>query len=301
MLRNSIPTPKYKVITFKEEFLSSIDEFTFPVVIKANGLASGMGVTIANNANEALATIEDLLNGKFGDNSKTIILEEFIEGEEISLMTLWDGKTLLSLIPVRDYKKLSEGNKGQNTGGMGAYCPVNLTRKQKEEIEEYLIKLKKALIKEKASFTGILYSGIIFGANGLNILEYNIRLGHPEANALLTHLDCDLLEIFDLLVRKKLHKAKLKWKKYISACVVLATKGYPETITPDCIIRNIDESSNNVKVFYDGVYRKNNELYSLGGRSVYICKNSDHPYEDIYKTIDKIDFKDKIYRKDIGS
>lgn len=300
MIRNSIPTPKYRVISSIEELYPCIEEFSFPLVLKANGLASGLGVTIVENVKEAEEVLSDLIGGRFGENSKTVIGEEFIKGEEISLMTLWDGKTLLPLIPVRDYKSLYDGNKGPNTGGMGSYCPVNLTEQQNKELKEYLIKLEKALKKEGANFTGILFSGIIFGDNGLNVLEYNIRLGHPEANALLMHLDCDLLEIFDLLVRRKLHKAKLKWKKDTSICVVLAAKGYPGAINTDCEIKNINESKYGVKIFYNGVYKKDNGLYPLGGRVLYVCKNSDDAYDAVYKTLDEIDYKDKIYRRDIG-
>lgn len=299
MVRNNIATPKYKVITELQELENCIQEFGFPLVLKADGLALGFGVSIANRPSEARTILEEFLNGKFQERSKKVVIEEFIDGKEISLISLWDGKTLLPLLPVRDYKKLLEGNYGPNTAGIGSYCPVILNNKEQKEISEYLEKLKKALIKEKADFTGILYSGLIINESGLNVLEYNIRLGDPEGQALLMHLDSDLLELFDLTSRQKLSQANLKWKKGTSACVVLTNEGYPDNPKTGVEVSNINSSD--IEVFFCGIRESEGKLLSAGGRVLSICKTSESPYNEIYKFIDEINFEGKYYRKDIGS
>lgn len=299
MMRNNIKTPKYKVVTKLEELDNCIKEFGFPLVLKADGLALGFGVSIANSPIEAKTILEELLNGKFKERSKKVIIEEFIDGKEISLISLWDGKTLLPLIPVRDYKKLSEGNQGPNTAGIGSFCPVILQDKEQQETSEYLEKLKKALIKENANFTGIIYSGLIINESGLNVLEYNIRLGDPEGQVLLMHLDSDLLELFDLTSKQKLYQAKLKWKKGTSACVVLTNEGYPNNPKTGVEVSNINDPD--IEVFFCGITEREGKLFSAGGRVLSVCKTSESPYNDIYRFIDKINFEGKYYRKDIGS
>lgn len=305
MQKHGIKTAKYKVINS----YSPIHSFTyFPVVIKADGLCKGKGVVIADNQEGALKIIEEFQGGKFGENSKTVLAEEFLQGEELSLMSLWDGENLLHFAPARDFKKLSGAKDAPNTGGMGAYCPVKLTRIQEKKLGNYKQQLKKALlyentdfVGEKANFVGFIYSGLIWAKNDWYVLEYNVRLGDPETQAILTHLKTDFLEVLQSALEQKLDEVKLEYNENISACLVLACEGYPENpkdgekiILPD----NIPEG---IKIFYAGVERRNGELYSKGGRILSLCTTSATPFQDLKDFAQKIEMKYKYFRDDLCS
>lgn len=284
-----IPTAKY-IVTDTLEDIDKIP-FNFPYVIKADGLAAGKGVCIVNNKQEAQNTIKDYLNGKFKEASKMIVVEEFLQGNEISLISLWDGKTLLPFIPARDYKKFNN----LNTGGMGAVCPVET---DKIQTDKYIKLLENALRKEKADFKGIIYSGLILTKDGIKVLEYNMRFGDPETQVLMLSMESDLLDLFINTLNQKLSSTKIKWKETPSGCVVLAAKGYPQQ--PE--LNDKITINENIKsaVFFAGVQNINNELYSSGGRVLSVCINNDNPFDTIYKDINKIHFNNKVFRNDIG-
>jgi phosphoribosylamine--glycine ligase len=208
----------------------------------------------------------------------------------------------LPLIPARDYKKLLDNNEGPNTGGMGAYCPVQLTSKENQEIQDYVKLLENALKNEKADFVGIVYSGLIMTKAGLKVLEYNMRFGDPETQPLMMHLKSDLLQVFDKAVKQKLDEVELSWNEGVSFCVVIAAKGYPVSPVKGAEIVNIDEISEKyrVNVFYAGVKNIGNKLTANGGRVLSICKSGINPLKDIYAAADELIFSDKYYRKDIG-
>jgi len=302
MLRNAIPTGKYEVITDKNEIYNVLDKFTAPVVLKADGLAAGKGVYIANTRIDAEVTLNEFLEGKFGEASEKVVVEEFLEGREISLISLWDGKTLLPFIPAKDYKKLEERDKGLNTGGMGAYCPVSLFLEEYQEVEKYVKTLEDALKKEGADFTGVVYSGLMLTDEGLKVLEYNMRFGDPETQPLLMHLENDLLELFKMTVDKKLDEVELKWKDEQTFCVVVAAEGYPENPKKGGELKNVDEIVENhgVTVFFAGVEKQDGKLLANGGRVLSVCKTGVCAQKYIYDAIAELDFSDKIYRKDIG-
>ncbi|MEI8388523.1 MAG: phosphoribosylamine--glycine ligase [bacterium] len=302
MERNNIPTAKYKLISDKSQIAEVLEGFKIPVVIKADGLAAGKGVYIASTKEDAENTLKDFLDGQFGQASQKIIVEEFLEGAEISLISLWDGKTLLPLVPARDYKRLLSGNKGPNTGGMGAYCPVSLVVKEYEWIEDYIKLLKEALIRENADFTGVVYSGLMITDEGVKVLEYNMRFGDPETQALLMHLNTDLLELFKKHSEKKLDEVELKWKHGQSFCVVVAAEGYPENPVKGGEIVNIDEiiDNNEVNIFYAGVNIDEGKLFANGGRVLSVCKSGIGAQKDIYDAIKQLDYVDKVFRNDIG-
>jgi len=302
MVRNNIPTAGYSLIEDISNIKDVLRNFTAPVVLKADGLAAGKGVVIAQSLDEAEKVLEDFLGGKYGEASKKVVVEEFLVGEEISLISLWDGKTLLPLMPARDYKKLLNNNEGPNTGGMGAYCPVQLNGQEDLEIQDYIKTLETALKNEKADFTGIIYSGLIMTKSGIKILEYNMRFGDPETQPLMMHLNSDLLQIFDMAAKQKLNEVKISWNDELSLCVVIAAKGYPVNPVKGAAIVNIDEISKKygVNIFYAGVKAVNGKLVANGGRVLSICKTGNNPSKDIYAAADELIFSDKYYRADIG-
>jgi len=301
MEKNNLPTARYVTIQKKEEISEALKNFDIPVVLKADGLAAGKGVVIAQSNEEAKNTLTEFLEGKYGEASKKIVVEEFLDGGEISLISLWDGKTLLPMIPARDYKKLMDGNQGPNTGGMGAYCPVALTLDQENELNNYIRKLEQALRSENADFTGIVYSGLILTKNGLKVLEYNMRFGDPETQALVLHLESDLLYVFDKTARKELDKVQFVWKGDMSLCLVIAAKGYPAEPVKGGTINNIDriEKEWGVNIFFAGV-KKDINLVANGGRVLSICKTGLKSRSDVYKAAENLSFADKYYRNDIG-
>lgn len=306
MIKHNIPTAKYLVVNSKNDIENVLTQFKKPPVLKADGLAAGKGVHISFDMNDAKTTLQEFLSGKYGEASRSVVVEEFLTGEELSVISIFDGETLLPLLPARDYKRLNEGQKGPNTGGMGAYCPVMLSIKQEKELKEYISKLEKALKTEKADFVGIVYSGLMLTPDGIKVLEYNMRFGDPETQPLMYHLESDILEIFINATEKKLASVDLEWKQGTTIAVVVAANGYPENPKKGCEIKGIIEAADKYKtqIFYAGVKIKDSKLLSNGGRVLTVCANGNDAKktrEKIYKTIEEIDFSDKIFRKDIGS
>lgn len=304
MTKHKIPTAKYLTVNSKVNIDNILEQFSVPPVLKADGLAAGKGVHLSKDMKEARQVLEEFLEGKYGKASSSVIVEEFLEGEELSLISIFDGETLLPLETARDYKRLLDGQQGPNTGGMGAYCPVQLSEKQNTELQEYLKKLENALRAEKADFVGIVYSGLMLTKDGIKVLEYNMRFGDPETQPLMHHLNSDILEIFVKASEKKLHEIKPQWKSGTTIAVVVASEGYPENPKKGCEINGLPEAleNNGAQVFYAGVKKEGEKLLSNGGRVLAICTNGDDAEKvraKIYKTIDEIDFSDKIYRNDI--
>ncbi|MDD3436734.1 MAG: phosphoribosylamine--glycine ligase [Candidatus Gastranaerophilales bacterium] len=300
MKKYGIKTAKYHVIA--SEAKQSKNIIKFPVAIKANGLCKGKGVVIAYDEKIAQETIKECLNGKFGEASKTILIEEFLQGEELSLISLWDGKSLLYFPPARDFKKLNSSVDAPNTGGMGAFCPVALTQEQEEKLGKYKQQLQNALKSEKADFVGFIYSGLIWAKEDWYVLEYNVRLGDPETQAILTHLKTDFLFILKSALNKNLDKITLHYKNNYSACLVIACQGYPND--PKDGEKIVIPASDEVKIFYAGVKKINNKLYSKGGRVLSLCANAPKPfavgkYAHLTDFADKIEMKNKYYRRDL--
>lgn len=300
MGKYDINTAKYQVIT--KENLPDYEKLTYPIVIKADGLCKGKGVVIAKNQAFAQKTVDEFLNGKFGDSSKTILLEEYIEGEEVSIMALFDGENLLDLIPTRDFKKLNKSPSAPNTGGMGAYCPFRTTREQRKKLKEYKINLQNALKSEKADFCGFIYSGLIWARKGNNwdwhVLEYNVRLGDPETQAILTHLKTDFLSILIAATKKELKNIELEYKNGYSACLIVAAQGYPANPKiGDIITLNPPKG---VKTYFAGIKENvNGQMVSCAGRVLSLCTTGDTPFAILKNIAKKITMKNKYYRKDI--
>ena len=297
-----IPSADYETFSDAGSAISYLESKTMPIVVKANGLAAGKGVIIADEKSQAIDAINDMLiHDKFGSAGSSIVIEEFLEGRETSFFIISDGNTVLPLGFAQDYKPIFEGNKGPNTGGMGSYSPVEYVD---ENLEKEILSLAQKTIdsmnSEGCTYRGVLYVGLMLTKNGPKILEYNVRFGDPECQVLLPRIKNDLLEILYLSSKGELNKVT-DYELYPDStiCVVISSPGYPEKpITGSEII--ID---NNYNILHAGTEKKNNKIYSKGGRVLNILgKGSDLSIarDEAYKLINDITWKDMYYRRDIG-
>ena len=307
--RNNIPTANYKKFKNYRDATNYIRNINYPIVIKASGLAAGKGVFILKNKIEAKKILKDLMiKKKFGNSGKEVVIEDYLIGEEISCLALVDGKNYIPLLLSQDHKKIFENDKGPNTGGMGAYCPLpylkrNIQNKINKEIIEPTI---KAMNKEKRPFNGILYSGLMLVKKKIYLIEYNVRFGDPECQPLIFLLKSDLLKILNNCVNKKLNKTKIKWKKEYALSVVMVNKGYPNKFKKNSIIKNLNliNDDQNTKVFHSGTSLDNqNNIVASGGRVLVVTssdKNFNRAKKKVYESIKKIKWKNSFFRKDIG-
>lgn len=303
MNKHNIPTARHELVSNASQIDSVLSKFENPPVLKADGLAAGKGVYLPVSFEDAKCALEDFLGGKYGEASKSVVVEEFLEGVELSVLSIFDGKNLKTLVPARDHKRLMDNDQGPNTGGMGAYCPVKISEFHQKKLDEYLKILEKAFLDEKADFCGVVYSGLMLTKEDIKVLEYNMRFGDPETQPVMMHLESDILELFLAATEGKVKDVELKWQDGTTLCVVLASQGYPDTPKKGCEIGNIKEVEEElgVKVFFAGVKKKGEHLLSDGGRVLCVCANGENVREKVYKAAQKIDFSDKIYRTDIGA
>ncbi len=300
MCKFDIKTAEYVVVDDVCKINRALAEFSSVPVIKADGLAQGKGVYLPKTFNEAGQIAKEFLDGKFGESSKKIILEKRLYGRELSIFSLWDGKTLLSFPPACDFKKLLDDDKGANTGGMGSAFPCALTDFEKNEVDGYLLKLEKALKNSKADFCGVIYSGLMMCDDGLYVLEYNVRFGDPEIQSVLDNFCDDILDVFIKMTQGRLCEVKLQFSNEPSYCVVLASEGYPVSPKKGCEIFNIDIAEKyGVKILFAGVKKVGEKYYTNGGRVLSLVKSGKNALEGIYKVAQEIKFDGKIYRKDI--
>lgn len=306
MDRYDIPTARYGNFTDASRAKEALKDYEYPVVIKADGLAAGKGVIIAQNAYEAESAIDDMLiSEKFGEAGKHILIEEFLEGTECSLICLVDGKTILPLESARDYKRALDGDLGLNTGGMGCFSPNPILKDEtiQKEIEENILKpFQEGIDSERMDYRGILFIGLMFTKNGIKVLEFNVRFGDPETEVILPRLENSLADVFMSLHDRKLDKLELNWKDDVSLCVVLASEGYPESYKKGKII-NISEIEDEYMVFHAATRLVNGELETDGGRVIAfgcLASDLDHARSKLYSRIDRIRFDGMQYRRDIG-
>ncbi|HFU7088547.1 TPA: phosphoribosylamine--glycine ligase [Bacillus cereus] len=303
MKKYNIPTAAYETFTDYEEAVQYIQKVGAPIVIKADGLAAGKGVTVAMTLEEALqATKEMLQDVKFGEASKKVVIEEFLDGQEFSLMAFVNGKTVYPMVIAQDHKRAFDGDKGPNTGGMGAYSPVPQIPESavEEAIKTVLHPTAKAMIQENRSFTGILYAGLILTNDGPKVIEFNARFGDPETEVVLPCLENDLVDVCNAVLDES--ELTLQWSDEAVIGVVLASKGYPEAYKKGEIIKGLD-ALQDVIVFHAGTAMKHGDFVTNGGRVLFVaCKaNSLQEAKDkVYKEIGKIESDGLFYRSDIG-
>ena len=304
--KNNIPTANFGTFNNINEASSFIKQIGVPIVVKADGLAAGKGVSICTSEEEALKNTKEILEGKF-KSSNTVVLEEFLEGEELSFFVIADNNSYLFFGSAQDHKKVGEGDTGPNTGGMGAYSPAPLlTDKLEEKIRKKIIEpTLKAMKDLDHPYKGFLYAGLIVKKEEPYLIEYNIRMGDPECQVLMMRLETDLLEIIDSATKNKISNLKIEWTKENSIAVVLCAKGYPHNYIKDSEIKNLSKilSDKNNQIFHAGTYEKNNKIYSNGGRVLNITTSSESLAEArniSIRNINKINWADGFFRKDIG-
>ncbi|SFJ52996.1 MULTISPECIES: phosphoribosylamine--glycine ligase [unclassified Bacillus (in: firmicutes)] len=303
MKKYDIPTAAYETFTNYEEAVAYIEKVGAPIVIKADGLAAGKGVTVAMTLEEALQAVKEMLQDvKFGEASKKVVIEEFLDGQEFSLMAFVNGTTVYPMVIAQDHKRAFDGDKGPNTGGMGAYSPVPQIPESaiEQAIETILHPTAEAMIQEGRSFIGILYAGLILTSEGPKVIEFNARFGDPETEVILPRLESDLVDVCNHVLDGK--ELSLEWSEEAVIGVVLASKGYPESYEKGAVIKGL-ETLEDVIVFHAGTDVKDGTFVTNGGRVLFVaCKAKDlqEAKGKVYAEIEKIESDGLFYRTDIG-
>lgn len=309
MEKYKIPTAKYRVFTDFEEACRYVEMGTFPTVIKADGLALGKGVTIAQNLDEAKKALSDaMLDCQFGESGKTVVIEEFMTGPEVSVLCFTDSKTIVPMVSAQDHKRAFDNDMGPNTGGMGTFSPSRVYTDElaKECMEKIFLPTIKGLNAEGRPFRGVLYFGLMLTPNGVKVVEYNARFGDPETQVILPRLKTDLYEIFDAIIDGQLSKIAVEWEQNACVCVVLASGGYPAKYETGFEIKGIKdaEKQDGVKVYHAGTkLSQDGKFLTAGGRVLGVTalgENLDNAIKNAYDAVGKISFTNMHYRKDIG-
>ncbi len=307
MKKYHIPTAKFEVFADAAKARAYIREQGAPIVVKADGLAAGKGVVVAATVEEALAAVDDIMCAKaFGAAGSRVVIEEFLAGEEASVLAFTDGKTVIPMIAAQDHKRVYDGDKGPNTGGMGAYAPApvvtaEISRRVREEI---LMPVIYAMKKEGRPYQGCLYAGLMITADGPKVIEFNARFGDPETQAVLPLLDGDLAQIMLACIDGKLNGVSVRWKDEAAVCVVMAAGGYPKAYPKGDVIAGIEAAEKDgAYVFHAGTGRKDGALTTNGGRVLGVTTTADDIASAVSKTyaaVEKIKFAGAHYRKDIA-
>jgi phosphoribosylamine--glycine ligase len=302
----NIPTAKFGIFQNVAEAMKFIKKTKYPLVIKADGLASGKGVYICENNDEAQSAIDEIFDGKFGV-AKNLLIEEFLEGEEMSYFIISDGKTFKSFDTAQDHKRVLEGDLGKNTGGMGAYSPSRMIN---DELENKIIKkiiepTLKGLKDSGINYKGFLYAGLMISDNEPYLIEYNVRMGDPECQTILPKLKSDLIDIFLACCSGDLENVEINWHNKKSLCVVLCSKGYPDQFNKNILIPGLDklELKDSEYCYHAGTKEYENKVYAISGRVLNFVSMSNNFLESrnqVLKLIKTLNWNDGFFRKDIG-
>ena len=302
----NIPTANFGIFKNRIDAKKFLENTNYPNVIKADNLAAGKGVYICNNEQESFIAVEEIFDGKFGE-AKNVLIEEFLKGEEMSFFIISDGTTIKSFETAQDHKRVLEGDNGKNTGGMGAYSPSRLISNDLED--KILSKIIKPTLKGLSSlgteYKGFLYAGLMIVENEPYLIEYNVRMGDPECQTILPKLKTDLVEILKACCNKKLADINIEWTNKKSLCVVLCSKGYPDTYQKNILINNLENlilDKNNF-IFHAGTKKENDKIYATGGRVLNFVSLSDNflqARDEVHQSLKKLDWNGGFYRRDIG-
>ena len=308
MKKYNIPTAAFDTFTDVEKAKAFVDEIGIPCVVKADGLAAGKGVIICMTREEADAAIEDMLSGHaFGDASAQIVIEEFMEGPEVSVLSFADGKHVLPMVSAQDHKRIYDGDKGPNTGGMGAYSPAPVyTEEMAELVNRTIIEPTiKAMEAEGAPFTGILYTGLMLTDKGPRVLEYNARFGDPETQPIMMRMKSDIVPLFQACIDGTLDQMELEWYDYAAVCVIMASGGYPASSEKGVVIHGLEKvKKDEAVVFHSGTTMNGGEVVTNGGRVLGVTAMDSTikgAIDKAYQAVDKITFDNMQFRRDIGA
>jgi len=302
----NIPTAKFGIFETKENTISFLKNSKFPIVIKADGLASGKGVYISKNLSEAKEAVKEIFDGKFG-KAKKILVEEFLNGEEMSFFIVCDGKNYKIFKTAQDHKRVNEGDEGKNTGGMGAYSPSGLINEKLEKkiINKIISPTLKAIEDMGEKYRGFLYAGLMISENEPYLIEYNVRMGDPECQTILPLLKTDLIEVFNACCDESLENLNIEWSEEKSLCIVLCSRGYPDKFTNKIKIENLNnlKLNKNDFIFHAGTKEEENEIFSNGGRVlnfVSLSSSFKNSRKRAIELINQLNWKNGFFRKDIG-
>jgi phosphoribosylamine--glycine ligase len=302
----NIPTANFGIFENKTDAKKFLEHAKYPNVIKADNLAAGKGVYICNDEQESFMAVEEIFNGKFGE-AKNVLIEEFLKGEEMSYFIISDGTTFKSFETAQDHKRVFEGDTGKNTGGMGAYSPSRLINNDLED--KILSKIIKPTLKGLkdlgTDYKGFLYAGLMIVENEPYLIEYNVRMGDPECQTILPKLKTNLVEILEACCDRKLADINIEWTNKKSLCVVLCSKGYPDTYQKNILIDNIENLNidENNFIFHAGTKKENDKIYATGGRVLNFISLSDdflQARDKVHEYIKKLDWSGGFHRRDIG-
>lgn len=305
MKKYGIPTADYRVFSDYELATDYVKTAEFPLVIKADGLALGKGVIICHTLEEAGKALKEMmLDGIFGISGNKVVIEEFMTGAEVSILCFTDGKTVKPMVSAQDHKRALDNDKGLNTGGMGAFAPSKAYKKEHAEIvyNTIILPTVKAMAEEGRPFKGVLYFGLMLTADGPKVVEYNSRLGDPEAQVVLPLLETDFLDIIDAVIDEKLDEIEIKWSNKCAVCVILASGGYPSEYIKGLPI-TFDRLDEEVILFHAGTALQKKQLVTNGGRVLGVTALGEIIEEArkiVYRNINRIHFENKHYRNDIG-
>jgi len=308
MKKYNIPTAEFKSFIDPDSALEYLHEKGVPIVIKADGLAAGKGVIPCTDMASAEDAIKNIMVDKnFGEAGAKVILEEYLEGEEVSVLAFTDGEHILPLVSSQDHKRIFDNDQGPNTGGMGAYspAPVYTPELDRQVFDTILARTVQAMDREGRRYSGILYAGLMITATGPKVIEYNCRFGDPELQAVLPRLETDLMVPINAVLQKNLNEIALTWRPEVAVCVVMASDGYPGKYEKGKLISGLDEfeGSENVMVFHAGTKRKDNQFITSGGRVLGVTafgEDINTAIDNSYNAVSKIKFENAYYRKDIG-
>ena len=309
MRRHAIPTGEYAICSTVEEAYTQIEKLGMPLVVKADGLAAGKGVVVAEKTEEATRAIKIIMEDKrFGEAGDKVVLEEYLRGEEASFICLTDGRRVLPLAPSQDHKAVFDGDQGPNTGGMGAYSPVPLVDREliEQVMARVIIPVVEGMAAEGHPYQGFLYAGLMVKDGMAKVLEFNCRLGDPETQPLMVRIKSDLVEALLAVAKGDLVQTTLDWEPRASVCVVLAARGYPGSYEKGMVITGLEEAAamDGVEIFHAGTTLEGSTVLTSGGRVLGVTALGDElplAIERAYEAVDKIHWDGKYHRKDIGA
>ncbi len=308
MKKYGIPTAEYEAFTDKEKAISYLKAKGAPIVVKASGLAAGKGVVVAATVGEAVDAVKMIMGDKaFGSAGDEVVIEEFLEGEEVSLLAFTDGKTVLPMPSAQDHKRAYDNDEGPNTGGMGVYSPAPVLTKELLDrvMKEIMLPTVKGMVSEGRPYKGVLYAGLMMTPKGPKTLEFNARFGDPETQPLMMRLKSDIIDVIDAVIDERLAEIKIDWDERASVCVVMAAGGYPGDYRKRDEIKGLEEAANMkyVMVFHAGTALKDGKIVTNGGRVLGVTALGNgikEAIDRVYQAVSKITWDGAYYRKDIG-